>query len=350
MGVNRTNHKWRSLIKYAPVSSQYVYTGGLAASSITTRQYDTSGSLQWSVDHGGTVNDVDVDDNGNLYAVGALVSGVTLRKYDSTGTTQSLTLDHGGSLFGVDIDSSGNIYTVGALISSVTTRKYNSSGTEQWNVNHGAQVNCVVVDQNGNVYTGGQRNVGFETPESTTRKYDSDGNLIWSVDHGAGEGPGGLNPILGVIAIAVDTSGNVYTVGVKTKVSDNPNADTMTTRKYDSDGNLIWSVSHTTSLTGRVTGIAVDTSGNVYTGGYRSADGFTTRKYNSSGTLIWSVDHGGFVEDLEIDVDGNVYTTGAVSSSLTTRKYDNDGNLIWSVNHGTTGNGVVPSNRWKPWS
>lgn len=69
----------------------------------------------------------------------------------------------------------------------------------------------------------------------------------------------------------------------------------------------------------------------------------TTRKYTPSGELVWNKDHGASVFGVAVDSAGNVYTGGSVSSldGMTTRKYDGDGNLLWSVRHDPSSTGVL---------
>lgn len=110
-------------------------------------------------------------------------------------------------------------------------------------------------------------------------------------------------------------------------------AEAYTTRAYDDDGILLWSVSHGDI----VLCVAIDANNNVYTGGI-SIDWQTTRKYDSSGSLLWSVDHGARVNGIAVDSAGNVYTAGERTAAIggttaTVRKYDPLGNLMWSLDH-----------------
>jgi hypothetical protein len=211
--------------------------------------------------------------------------------------TATTMAEGGGPVFG-DVYVSG-----GQLGPRFSARKFNSTATAQiWGVNHGANVLNLAVDSSDNVYT-----VGLRIDDLTLRKYDSSGNLLWSRDHGATSR-----------AVFVDAAGNVHTGG--DRVGD------LTTRKYNSSGDLLWSVDHGAA----VFAIAVDGAGNVYTGGGTTGSG-TTRKYDSSGNLLWSFDHQQFVYAIGVDSDGNVYMGGNTNNDnqFNLVKLDSAGNFVW---------------------
>ena len=140
--------------------------------------------------------------------------------------------------------------------------------------------------------------------------------------------------------------------------------------KYDSAGND-YQHGHRTAITGNmegVTGIALDTIGNVYICGtltsytdaginpYWPTGAYTTYKIDPNGNIIWAVNHGAAVLGITVDTSGNVYTVGdAVNSSgqvyphtildgggasgdrtgyYTLKKYNSFGTLQWSSDHG----------------
>ena len=117
--------------------------------------------------------------------------------------------------------------------------------------------------------------------------------------------------------------------------------ESVTTRKYDFSGNEItvgWPVSSGNSARG----VAVDSNNNIITGGGLIGN-LTTRKYDSDGNLIWSRNHGAQVFGVAVDGNNNIITGGSVVGNLTTRKYDSDGTLLWSVNHNQTVFGIAVS-------
>ncbi len=143
-----------------------------------------------------------------------------------------------------------------------------------------------------------------------------------------------------VRAIKVDSSGNVYITGQVYLPSTNSND--MIVVKYNSSGVIQWQkYLGGASYTDRGVGIAVDSSGNVYIGGYTygvGAGGYDAFivKYNSSGTVQWQRTLGGVGHDfgmgIDIDSSGNAYITGrdgGGSGAFIVAKYDTSGSIQW---------------------
>lgn len=202
----------------------------------------------------------------------------------------------------------GTIVTVGDVSSSITTRVYRADTGEQlWTANHGNAATGVAMDNSGNVYT-----VGLLSSNLTTRKYNNTGKLLWSVNHGAK-----------CNGVAVDSEGNVITGGNRTS--------NITTRKYDSDGTEItsgWPLDHGAT----VWSVAVDSSDNVYTAGNTSSS-VNVRKYNSGGTLQWNGLHG--TETYSVCADGTVAVCGkpnTLDSNRTTR-INRTGTSTWQYSY-----------------
>lgn len=122
------------------------------------------------------------------------------------------------------------------------------------------------------------------------RKYDSQGNALWDRQFGtAGEDQ--------AAGVAADAFGNVYIGALLTL---NPPGDTHGgLRKYDPQGNLLWSrVFGTPAAHDQLVGIGTDSLGNVYIAGltegafpgYTNAGGRDAfiRKYDAAGNELWT--------------------------------------------------------------
>jgi uncharacterized delta-60 repeat protein len=153
-------------------------------------------------------------------------------------------------------------------------------------------------------------------------------------------------------AMAVDAFGNVYVTGF----TFDPNADyDYITIKYNSAGQQQWLARYNgpENYTDQATAIAVDPSGNVYiTGASSSSAGsldYTTIKYNSAGQQQWVGRYDGTGDDdvataIAIDASGNVYVTGYSFGSgfnydYATIKYNSAGQQQWAVRYDGSGHG-----------
>lgn len=178
-------------------------------------------------------------------------------------------------------------------------------------------------------------------------KYDLSGNIVWqkTFDYA------GLNDR--ALAITVDGSGNIYITGEATSTS---NGTDIITRKYDLNGNLIWSTipfNGTANGDDKGLGIVVDGSGNVFVCGYTSNTGtgkdYTVIRYNSSGvqTHIYKKNGTANGDDganaiaffgNKIYVTGYVKNTGTNNDIFTSRLNTNNLFVNWTIPENGTAN------------
>jgi hypothetical protein len=255
-----------------------IYIGGNSINNISIIKLNSNGNQILTADHGRPVNAITVDNDENIYVGGVrtLTDFKTTRKLDPNGN-ELWSADHEASVLSIALDKNNNVYTGGStpFQQNITLRKYNINGGEIWNNYYGATIRGIATDVDNDIYIVG-------SPPSQTyannndggiiyeiRKLDSNGNIIWSASHG------GI-----LFSIAVDINKNVYVGGVISGV------DNKTTRKLDPNGNELWSVNHLAT----VLSIALDKNNNVYTGGLNASEIITTRKYTTDGVLIWSIE------------------------------------------------------------
>ncbi len=291
---------------------------------------DSSGNFIWAKSFGGSSLDwgtaIAVDNSGNVYTTGFFEGtadfdpgiGVTnltavdyedafVSKLDSTGALiWAKSFGAWGTSFGerdisITVDNSGNIYTTGffrdtadfdpgagttnftsAGGNDIFVSKLDSSGNLVWAKVFGGTTNeqgfSISVDNSGNVYTTGffRGTADFDPGVGVTNltavgyadafvsKLDSTGALIWA------KGFGLANTDTYGRAIAVDSSGNIYTTGIKEILIIDPFSLNLNffVSKLNSSGALLWEKSYGGSGLDASFSVAVDGSGNVYTTGY----------------------------------------------------------------------------------
>jgi hypothetical protein len=345
--------------------------------------------IQWIRQFGTALWDsgfgVSVDGAGNVYVVGETQGALPgqkgvwwldafVRKYDSDGNERWIRLfgsEWDDYAYGVSVDSMGNVYVVGATDGDAFLHKYDGNGNEIWTRQFGTGIAYgVSVDGAGNVYmvgyTGGtlpgQEGAGWYNSDAFVRKYNSDGEEIWTRRFGTERNDSARG-------VSVDSVGNVYVVGEtggtfpEQEKTGRWGTDAFV-RKYDSNGNEVWTRQFGSEYEDSARRVSVDKTGNVYVVGYTCGtlprqegvgvyDAFL-RKYDGSGKEIWTRQFGtewsDSAWDVSVDKTGNVYVVGDTSGILPgqgrarwrvtpkdffLRKYDSNGKEIWTRQFGT---------------
>jgi len=238
-------------------------------------------------------------------------------KYNSTtARVNSGAIDGDENLYGAGYTSAAFPgYTNQGGISDLAIIKYDKNGNFQTATQFGSSDDSwedlygIAVDTTNNfVYVTGYTKgslPGFtlQGPSDTVfAKFDTDLNTIWVKQIGTLSNDYGHS-------IAVDASGDVY-VGGETGSYSFP---ACTFKKYDSDGNELWSTSWSSSCQ-RITSVVVDGT-DIYVGGQFNDDAFV-KQFNSDGVSGWFAQAGtsGVEKDISIAVtDSNIYVLGATS-------------------------------------
>ncbi|MFX1497214.1 MAG: SBBP repeat-containing protein [Promethearchaeota archaeon] len=152
--------------------------------------------------------------------------------------------------------------------------------------------------------------------------------------------------------IAIDSSDAIYITGRTWDIYVGYQAALI---KYDTLGNIIWSRIWDGVNDVRSFGVVIDSSDNVYMGGYGTlglgAFDLFLVKYNSLGTIQWSRIWGGSnyerIYGITVDSSDNVYLVGETESwgagneDMVLIKYDNAGTLQWNRTWGLSGSDIA---------
>lgn len=298
------------------------------------------------------------DTSANPYVTGSDYSAgygraflVSLTKAGASNWARSLTdtySSHAAAGNSVIVDDSGNSYIAGYAKNSsggsdAFIAKYNSSGTIQWQktIYNGSQSASVRNDTIWSLaFNSNQTNIYFagRAPDSGITIYGvafvgslsiSTQNINWSRKYYSV----GSNGDTSALTVTSDASNNVY-VGGQTGYNVYIDGYIM---KLDSSGTLQWHKTINSSNNNIQTlGITVDSSGNVYAGGWTYVSGNPKGwivKFNSGGTLQWQkmTSVGMYVSKLYADTSGNVY---AVCSHVDSKimyyiKIDSSGSILY---------------------
>jgi hypothetical protein len=238
----------------------------------------------------------------------------------------------------------------------------------------GAQIDvarALAVDAAGNIYLAGDSDGLPGQPdaggvEAWVQKYTPSGTLVWTRQFGtAGDEFIGFSS--GGVAVGGDA---VYVGGFTTGAfagATNAGGFDAFLRKYDLAGNAQWTVQFGTAGFDDIHDVAADGSKSIYVAGSvigqlpgqtagGGSDGFV-RKYDKDGNVVWTRQFGtaGFEHHNAIAFDSTgVYVTGHTDAQLTdqpnagmfdiyVQRYDRDGVLEWTRQFGTAASDVPQS-------
>ena len=250
------------------------------------------------------------------------------------------------------VDKHGNIIIAGNSESSIDydyiVLKYNPFGNLLWAKRYNGFVNRydyltdMVLDDSGNIYVTGESYVESSGGDLdwVTIKYKPNGDTAW-VRSFEWTGGGPDEPF----SITLDNSNNVCITGFC--LASFTNGRDMVTAKYNSDGELQWAKSYSSSLihgTDWGYSVVADDSNNIYSSGYGSimnGNEIVTIKYNTNGDQIWIRKYPTLGADYlrpilsTTDKSNNIIVNGMYYSfgdqyAFNTIKYNSSGDLLWN--------------------
>lgn len=273
-----------------------------------------------SSDHeyiGGTFTDASGSANADRLATW---DGCLWDSLDTSASTGCAPLDGvNGYVYASVLDSNNNLYIGGNFDTAgyCTTNckniaKWNGTGWNYLGSGLNGMVRALAKDSSGNIYVGGEfTDAGGNTNADYVAKWNPS-TQSWSA---LGSGFSAV----GVYALAVDSSDNLYIGGYFVNVNGDANADWVV--KWNTSSQT-WSALGT-SVNSIVYALALDPSGNLYVGGvFNTAGTCTTNcvhvaKWNGTTWSALSTGIPSLVSSLTVDPSGNLYLGGTFNTAGT---------------------------------
>ncbi len=330
------------IVDFDPGDNTYNLTNA-GGEDIFILKLDINGNFVWAKGMGGTGNDrgydIVVDSNSNVYTTGYFSDTVD---FDPGSGAFSLTSAGMSDIFVSKLNSAGDFVWAKRMGGASTPL------TAGFDAGYG-----IAADSNGNIYTTGlfdpeadfDPGIGVFSltnnggSDAFISKLDSNGNFVWA------KGISGTSIDAGY-DITLDTINNIYTTGYFWgNVDFDPGIGVFNlggngnifVSKLDSNGDFIWAKGLGSEGTGYGRGITVDVNGNVYTAGdftgsmvdfdpgpdtayLTNIDFYSSifiSKLDNNGNFVWAKGISGtyndMAEDLALDINGNIFTTGFFS-------------------------------------
>jgi len=297
------------------------------------QKLDANGDLVWAKRIGGTDEaeglDITIDISGNIYITGYF--------------RETVDFDPGTGLFELTSQGSDDIFIL----------KLNNNGDFLWAKSIGGTISdlgaSISTDAFGNVYSAGffRLTADFDPGSGTFNltsqggrdgyvlKLDAGGNFLWAKQLGG-------SSVDEVTSMVVDGAGNVFSLGTFGSTADfDPGPGTFNlisegspdifVSKLDFSGNFVWAKQLEGGSVKFPTAIDIDLGGNVYTTGHfldtvdidpgAGTNEFIANVYDvfvakldATGNLAWAQQIGGdnidYCHDLVVDNNQNVFLTG----------------------------------------
>ncbi len=274
------------------------------------RSYDAAGSIVWTEQFGSSADDrvAGVASDGAGHIIVAGMAGEALPGQTSEGSADAFIRKY---------DTDGSV---------LWTRQFGTSGFDS--------IATLAVDEDDNIIVAGRTGGAFPTyslvgfNDIFIAKYDSSGTRLWVLQFGVGSGA--LYPY----ALGADASGDVFVAGRAEDATlpgqTSSGGNDAFVRKYDSDGNILWTRQFGTSGYDDVLALAFNANDDVILAGSTNSafPGYTAlgsfdlilRAYDTDGGVLWTRQFGTSGNDdvaaVLIRSDGQIYLPGRVSNGV----------------------------------
>jgi hypothetical protein len=239
--------------------------------------------------------------------------------------------------------------------------RYDTAGNRVWMREiDNSRLEAVATDASG-VYVAGTTEsalgpeAAYGGPDAVVRKYTRDGSELWTRQFGSASRDMSTGLAVGGAAL--------YVVGVtESQLPDQVHSGSLDgfVRKYDLEGNPIWTRQFGTSADDYVRGVAADSGGVVVAGetggtlGDQTSSGLSdafVRRYDAEGNEVWTRQFGTsareFIQDVAVDASG-IIAVGGTEGALPgqegaggfdafLRRYGFDGEVSWTRQFGNPG-------------
>ena len=298
---------------------------------------------------------VAVDGSGNTYMAGTIAptpsfpltyDSPILCKYDVNGILQwQKYLDSAGFVNAIATDAANNVYICGTAYNGtgggVLLVKYDTLGAIQWQrtLDSGStdEGYSITISASGNIYVCGTTVLNGNV-SGLVAKYSTAGVLQWQSILSATP-----YSTLGTSfsGIAVDTSDNVYVSGSFDTTGSGDRV--AVTAKYNSSGALQWQQTLNNLPSSNLLGVSVSVNNSGEPHIALSGTTFGVAKYNTSGALQWQQKlSSGNANAIALDSSNNIYACGFNTSlDALLVKYDSLGAIQWQRSLSSSGNEVA---------
>jgi uncharacterized delta-60 repeat protein len=239
---------------------------------------------------------------------------------------------------GVAVDSSENIYTTGYIVGSgddIVTAKYNSSGTIQFQrslstTTYTDRGQAIALNSSADIYIAGFNQTLSGGNNHQVAKYNSAGTLQWQRQLSNTSDNDQAN------GVALDSTGDVYTAGYNTAT-----IQQALIAKWNSAGTFQWQRNISLSFNSLFYANCFDNAGAMYAVGYTDDSGADRAayiaKFATTPALTWQRELDAASTDIFLSVDtdsaDNVYAAGYTLSGGIIQgliaKYNSSGTLQW---------------------